>query len=220
MDPAVAAVAAQARASVVAAGFSNSELPPSFHLGAFDFHAGAWTLDVGEVPEKIHALWGTEDVAYLAGEYQLYLWSRANPSTISALPEAPFASYSAAWGFAENDVWFGNAFGQLVHYDGTSFTFRQASAPERQGIVGLWGQGGQLYFSTSTEFGRLVDGSPETLPTLSGAPSDSGGEFVSGMWGISPTNVFLALAGTCPESATPCQCSSVFWFDGQNFHQL
>ena len=165
-------------------------------------------------------MWGTEDVAYLAGDYQLYLWSRTNPATLAALPNAPFASYNAAWGFAENDVWFGNSFGQLVHYDGTNFTIRQASAPERQGIVGLWGQGGQLYFSTATEFGRVVDGSPETLLSLSGSPLDSGGVFVRGMWGTSPTDIFLALAGTCPDELTPCRCNSVYWFDGQAFHQL
>jgi hypothetical protein len=186
----------------------------------FDFRAGAWTLEIKKTPETLHAVWGTEEVAYLAGDYQPYLWSRTNPSTLVALPNAPSASHNAVWGFAENDVWFGNSFGQLVHYDGTSFTVRQASAPERQGIVGLWGQGGQLYFSTSTEFGRVVDGSPETLLSLSGSPPDYGGVFLGGMWGLSPTDVFVVLAGACPDHLTPCRCNSVFWFDGQNFHQL
>jgi hypothetical protein len=186
----------------------------------FDFRAGAWMLEISKAPGNLQAVWGTEDVAYLGGEYQLYLWSRANPLTLAALPNAPTASYSAVWGFAANDVWFGNSFGQLVHYDGTGFTVRQASDPNRLGIQHLWGQGGQLYFSTATEFGRVVDGLPETLLSMSGSSPNDGGGAIDGMWGLSPTDVFLILSGGCPDDAMPCDCDSVFWFDGQNFHQL
>jgi hypothetical protein len=186
----------------------------------YDFHAGVWTLEIDQTPDSIHGLWGTEDVAYLAGEYQIYLWSRANPSTLLALPNAPVARYLSAWGFAENDVWFGTSFGQLVHYDGTGFAVVQASVPERQGIRSLWGQSGQLYFGTSTEFGRLLGGSPETLLSASGSPPDYGGGVVAGMWGLSPTDVFLVLAGGGSDILPPCRSQSVFWFDGQTFHQI
>ena len=186
-----------------------------------DFRAGAWTERLGKVPEKFHAVWGTEDVAYLAGDYRLYVWANTNPSTVVPLPNAPAAHYTAAWGFAEDDVWFGTSFGQLVHYDGTQFAMYQASAPERDGIVGLWGQSGQLYFRTATEFGRVVDGAPETLLSVPAPPALYGSSLIVGMWGISPTEVFVALrAASADDLSPPCRMNSVFWFDGQGLHQF
>jgi hypothetical protein len=132
------------------------------------------------------------------------------------MPNAPSARYTAAWGLADNDVWFGNSAGQLVHYDGTGFTVLAVSAPERRGIVGLWGQGDRLYFRTQTEFGRVVGGRAEVLLT---APRDENAT-VAGMWGTSPNDVFLAITGALDSSMTPCRHNSMFWFDGQTFHQF
>ena len=182
----------------------------------FDYRDGAWTLAIPNLPENINAIWGTEDVAYLAGDYQLYTWSSASPSALVSLSNAPSARYTAAWGLAGNDVWFGNSAGQVVHYDGTRFTVLQVSAPERRGIQGLWGQGDRLYFRTQTEFGRVVNGRAETLLT---ATIDDNGA-VTGMWGTSPSDVFLSLQGVLDEAMTPCRHNSMFWFDGQTFHQF
>jgi hypothetical protein len=182
----------------------------------FDYRAGAWTLEIPKLPEPINAIWGTETLVYLAGDYQLYTWASASPSALVPMPNAPSARYTAAWGLAENDVWFGNSAGQLVHYDGTSFTVLQVSVPERRGIQGLWGQGDRLYFRTQTEFGRVVNGRAETLLT---APVDDNGA-VAGMWGTSPADVFLAIEGVLDTNMTPCRHNSMFWFDGQTFHQF
>ena len=182
----------------------------------FDYRAAAWTLELAKLPEAINAIWGTEDVAYLAGDYQLYSWARTDPSSLVPLPDAPSARYTAAWGFAEHDVWFGNSAGQLVHFDGTSFTVLQVSAPERRGILGLWGQGDRLYYYTLTEFGRVAGGRSETLLTV---PVDQNAE-VAGMWGTSPNEVFLAVQGVLDDNMTPCRHNSMVWFDGQTFHQF
>jgi hypothetical protein len=180
------------------------------------YRAGTWTLAIAQQPEAINAIWGSESLAFLAGDYQLYTWSSAAPAALQPMPNAPSARYTAAWGFADNDVWFGNSAGQLVHYDGTGFAVLQVSAPERRGIVGLWGQGDQLYFRTQTEFGRVVGGRAQTLLT---APRDENAT-VSGMWGTSPHDVFLAIEGALDSSMSPCRHNSMFWFDGQTFHQF
>ena len=181
-----------------------------------DYRAGTWTVEVPSLPEAINAIWGTENLAYLGGDYQLYTWQSSTPSALVPMPNAPSAHYTAAWGLADTDVWFGNSAGQLVHYDGTSFTVLQVSAPERRGIQGLWGQGDRLYFHTQTEFGRVVNGTAETLLT---APLDDNGA-VAGMWGISSTDVFIALGGVLDPNMTPCRHNSMFWFDGVAFHQF
>jgi hypothetical protein len=186
----------------------------------FDLRAGAIVQHAGEPSEKLGAVWGTEDVAYLASDYRLYRWSRANPSRLVPLANAPTGAYTAAWGFGENDVWFGNSLGQLVHYDGTDFAILQASKPEREGITRLWGQGDALYFSSATEFGRIADGHAQTLLTTSPPSQHRSTGGLTGMWGTSATDVFLVLAGAGDEDTPPCRSSSAFWFDGQALHQL
>jgi len=84
----------------------------------------------------------------------------------------------------------------------------QASSVDRGGILGLWGQGDQLYFNTQTEFGRVVNGASEILLTVPGSPC-YGGRSSGGMWGSHP-GVFLALEGGLDYNITPCRHNSMF----------
>ena len=181
-----------------------------------EYRSGSWNVLLNSMPETITAIWANDNLAYLAGEYQLYSWQGQPATGLVALPNAPTANYTAAWALKEDDVWFGNTVGQLVHYDGTSFRILQASTIDRGGIVGLWGQGDQLYFYTGTEFGRVVNGTSEILLTV---PLASGGA-ITGLWGLSPQEVFLAIAGSYDSRTVPCTQNSMFWFDGVSFHQF
>jgi hypothetical protein len=188
-----------------------------FSTGSFyDFRAGAWKNEIPKLPETIEAIWGTASLAYLAGAYQLYTWSSDSPGSLQPLSGGPAARYTAAWGFSDKDVWFGNSAGQLIHYDGSAFKVLQVIPPDHWGILGLWGQDGVLYFRSQMEFGRVVDGTPEILLTSSG---EQGG-MVAGMWGLSSTEVFLVVAGGADPDFTPCRHNSVYWFDGRTFHRF
>ena len=185
-----------------------------------EYRSGSWNVLLNSMPETITAIWANDNLAYLAGQYQLYSWRSQPPTGLLALPNAPAAQYTTAWALKEDDVWFGNSVGQLVHYDGTSYRILQASSVDRGGIAGMWGQGDQLYFYTQTEFGRIVDDASEILLTVPGEPPAYGGAVISGLWGLSPQEVFLAIEGALDLNMTPCRHNSMFWYDGVSFHQF
>ena len=180
------------------------------------YRSGSWNVLLDSMPETINAIWADDTLAYLAGEYQLYSWQSPSPAGLIALPNAPAANYTAAWALKQDDVWFGNTVGQLVHYDGTSYRILQASSIDRGGILGMWGQGDRLYFYTATEFGRVVNGVSEILLTV---PTGGGGA-IAGLWGLSPQEVFLAIQGAYDSRTIPCSQNSMFWFDGISFHEF
>jgi hypothetical protein len=178
--------------------------------GLHEYRAGAWSLLADALPEAINALWANEEVVYLAGEFQLYAWDQKD-SALHTLPDVPAAFYSAAWGFAADDVWFGNSSGQLTHYDG--HTFRRGKIPsgiEYPGITALWGNSGELFFSMYDRFGRVT--AALELETLIGAQ-------VLGFWGTSPSEVFLAVGDSVYDD-TACGAAFLLHFDGSAFHRF
>jgi hypothetical protein len=192
-----------------------------------EYRAGQWTT-VATLPEFVTALWasdgfspdasGSTDFAYFADTFQPYLWQRQSPDVLAALPNAPVASYTAVWAFQRDDVWLGDAAGQLVHYDGATYRVLQA-ARIGGSIVGLWGAGDQLFFHTRTDFGRVTNGRVEPLITQPASADPSSLSLILGMWGTSPQAVFLAMAG---PSGLDGDCNPTFmvWFDGTQFHRF
>jgi hypothetical protein len=178
--------------------------------GLHEYRAGAWSREVTVLPEKINAVWANEEIVYLAGEYQLYSWAPQQNAQLHPLPDAPAASYTTAWGFASNDVWFGNSVGQLTHYDGQGFTRSKIPKEiEYPAITALWGSADQLFFSMFDRFGRVASGELETLlgmQTLS-------------FWGTSPQDLFLAVQDSAFDD-TACGAALLLHFDGTEFHRF
>jgi hypothetical protein len=178
--------------------------------GLHEYRAGVWSLLTEALPEAINALWANEQVVYLAGEYQLYSWEQ-NGAELSAVPNAPAARYTAVWGFASDDVWFGNSAGQLTHYDGQSFS--RGPIPkgiEYPGITALWGHSGELFFSMMKRFGRVTRaGEHETVLNAE----------VRDFWGTSPTDLFLAVGDSAFDD-TACGGGFLLYFDGSEFHRF
>lgn len=178
--------------------------------GLHEYRAGAWSLLDDALPDTINAVWANDEVVYLAGEFQPYVWDQ-HRSELRALSNAPAARYTAVWGFAGDDVWFGNSAGQLTHYDGDGFSRGQIpSGIEYPGITALWGDAGQLFFSMYDRFGRVT---PELeLETLLAAQT-------LGFWGTSPNEVFLAVGDSAYEN-TACGEAFLLYFDGSAFHRF
>ncbi|MGC4093748.1 MAG: hypothetical protein QM756_38775 [Polyangiaceae bacterium] len=196
----------------------------AFHVdgrGLYQYSAGNWSLAVAGLPEKISAVWASDEVVYLAGEYQPYVWPiGAAAGELKALPRAPVAEYTSVWGFGRDDVWFGSSRGGLTHYDGASYTIQQivpASAAFPH-VAGLWGTAGTLYVRGYTGLWRLVDGKPQVLMDPFPDP-EYGGLFIRSMWGTSPNDVFLALSDYA-KSGAACGSSLLLHFDGAEFHRF
>lgn len=201
-----------ARRSFVA----NDSLAYVLDAGAlFEYRDGIWTTLAKDLPEAIQALWADDEIVYLAGEYQLYSLAPRGDAELRALPDAPAARYTAVWGFASDDVWFGNSVGQLVHYDGRSF--RQGPIPvernadEHPQITQLWGSDGELFFSSFFEFGRVTQATAarETLVRVE----------TLGFWGTSPRDIFIAVSDD-EFTETACGAAFFLYFDGHEFHRF
>lgn len=181
----------------------------------YGFSAGSWSTLVEQAPETLNALWAADSIVYLAGDFGIYSYTPRPGAELRELPNAPAAKYTSAWGFAENDVWFGNSAGQLTHYDGHEFTRVTGIVAEYPAIIGMWGSASVLYFIGATGFGRYLDGRVETL--LDAAAPDAPRQM--SLWGTSPQDVFLALAEPAFRE-TPCGSALFLYFDGQEFHRF
>jgi hypothetical protein len=179
----------------------------------FEYRDGSWSRLVEDLPETINALWANDEVVYLAGEYQLYSFAPRGNRELQALPNAPAARYTAVWGFASDDVWFGNSIGQLTHYDGEGF--RQGPIPndgEYPGVVQLWGSEDVLFFRSYMSFGRVTVATAERETLLGDVRN-------LGFWGTSPGDVFIGVADD-EFSETACGAAFFLYFDGDEFHRF
>lgn len=181
----------------------------------YGWRGGRWSTLVERAPEPLNALWASEAIVYVAGDYGLYSYTPGSDAELRELPNAPAAQYTSAWGFSDSDVWFGNSAGQLTHYDGQDFTRTSAVSGEYPGITGLWGNTSVLYFISWKSFGRLAEGHVETL--IDGNLPDA--PLQKSLWGTSPNDVFLAL-GEPAFRETTCGGALFLYFDGQEFHRF
>lgn len=186
-----------------------------------EYRDGTWAT-LATLAASPLGVWGNEDLVAVAGLNQTIVVERRGGTTFEALPAVPAGDYGAIWGFAADDLWAGNSVGQLVHYDGAAWQIVETGSHDKSGtgITALWGDGGSLYFTTFTEFGR-ADRQGASLLFARDAAAAGSDPFLSPMslWGKSATEVFLTLSD---EAFAHYACGSSFlvWFDGARFHQF
>ncbi len=155
------------------------------------------------------ALWADATHVHVGALNTVHVYERAGGTTVE-LPNVPAGQYTGMWSFGANDVWLGNLVGQVLHYDGATWDVFTASTGGHA-IAQMWGSAGEVFFRTAgREFGRVTSSGPETLLT---------DVTVEGLWGLSPTEVFITLSdGTFSDF----KCGEYFmlWFDGAAFHQF
>ena len=90
----------------------------------------------------------------------------------------------AVWGTSKSDVFVGGDYGNILHYDGTTWTPMRSGTIER--IYNFWGTSGTDVFAVGVK-GTIIhyDGSNWTAMD-SGVTAD-----LRGVWGSSATNVFV-----------------------------
>jgi hypothetical protein len=177
-------------------------------------YSNAWnpigTL-AAQAPEAV-ALGATADTVVVAGYSQLAL-RRGQSGDFEPLPAAPAGNYTSAWVFGRDDIWFGNSFGQLVHFNGTTWQIIETGVEQ---IDGLWGSPeGTLFFYTPRAFGRW---NAQGVQLFAEATLEQSSLFqFTDLWGNSSNEVFL---GVIQRDLRDYECSGVFtvWFDGSKFH--
>lgn len=181
------------------------------------YGAAGWAKVVDLPAGQPAALWTDGTVTAVAGANQtafLYDGVSLNNQTNNV----PLGDYTSVWGFGANDVWFGSTSGNLVRFNGTSWSARATgitgcpSSP----VVALWGHGSILYFMTERAFGRWNGSAMERFVDL----PCSGQTRFRDMWGSDDgASVFITLEDT---NYVNYQCGSVFaiWFDGAQFRRF
>jgi hypothetical protein len=201
--------------SPVARVFTTGDAALSQHgADLLEYNAGTWTSTPTSLG-RFGALWANDDFVLVADEDAVYRAQRGS-SDFAELADLPgSAPYVALWAFGPDDVWTGNAQGELLRYDGASWTAIPTGLSET--IAQIWGADGVVYFRTKRHFGRHDGSRVEVLLGPSeAAPYDLE---VESIWGLGKNEVFLSLTDqTLAES--PCSSRLLAWFDGRAFHQL
>lgn len=160
--------------------------------------------------------WGVwaspETVVVVADEGRIY---RQEQGELRLQDGIPAGDYRATWGFAADDIWAGNNLGQLVHFDGQSWSMAAAIGGECLGIRSLWGSDGVLFFTTDHSVGMLK-GSEVRL--LLDYPCDSPVS-VMGIWGNSKQELFIAVQAF-DDIDGKCGGIELKWFDGSTVKPL
>jgi hypothetical protein len=140
---------------------------------------------------------------------------RQQGTTLRQELNVPDGDYRAVWGFSATDIWAGNQGGQLVHFDGTSWSVGLTLPTDCPGIRSLWGRDGTLFFTTDHSFGMLRG---DELRVLADYPCD-GSRSVMGLWGNSKEEVFFATQAN-DQIDDACSGIQLSWFDGATVKRL
>jgi hypothetical protein len=176
--------------------------------------------EFSELPGPGSAIWSDGETIVVVGEGQGFYVREPGSARFESLSDVPAGDYGSIWGFGPKDLWAGNAIGQIVHYDGSAWEIIAVDGnPDDPAVVGFWGSEQQLYFRTRYDFGRIVNGSSELLIRGRADDSPEARVTVTGLWGLSPSEVFVTLDDRDYRSYA-CGEHFIVWFDGSEFHQF
>jgi hypothetical protein len=135
-------------------------------------------------------LFGTMDAGRIVMNHD-DAWEQLNTRTLQ--------SFSAIWGFSENDVWAGTYEGGLFRFDGEAFEeidWNGDGCNNDPAILGMWGSGGILYLHTGAAIMRVEDEKIEDLlsfPCIDEEMDYEESTSITSVWGNSPNEVFFSV---------------------------
>lgn len=202
----------------------NSDLAYALVDGGLIRYAdGAWGPYPGVLNESgnLNALWADETSIFAASWNAGQLLQLVDDRW-TVLDTRTLQSFSAIWGYADDDVYAGTEEGGLFHYDGTSATpiawEQGGNCRWTSGIRGIWGARGVTYFHTDNELGRIVDGRAETLASWPCSDFEDQPRITS-MWGNGPNELFVAVQDV-RQPRQECGTTFLLHYDGQEFHRF
>jgi hypothetical protein len=151
----------------------------------------------------------------VAGGGQLAWAGDIASGSLTQLPKVPAGDYTAAWIYGLNDVYLGNAIGQMVHYDGAQWTTQETGLDQ---VVRIWASGDHTLFAYSAmQLVRIEGGISKSIWRFDGDASQSA--IVMDMWGNASTELFLAVKDFA-FSKYACGPTFLLWFDGSSVHRF
>jgi hypothetical protein len=184
------------------------------------YRGGAWgpfpdQLTVDPLPQAIWAsdtdLFATSRTAGTIFHYD-GTWTSLETRTLQA--------FTAVWAFSPRDLWVGTEGGRVLREQGTGFVDIGWQAPQRcagREIKGMWGSDGVLYFYTESDLVRVQGETIEQLMTWE-CPDDGLHPRITGVWGNSPSEVFIAVVDE--RENHDCGNSFVLVYDGAELHRF
>lgn len=165
----------------------------------------------------IQRLWANERTLLLATTDGVFVSRDGQAPELQDLPEAAGSDFSAAWGFADDDLWVGSSTGQLFRFQGERWTLEWSNTAEAAcaRVTEIWGSEGQLFFHTPDGlYWHRTDGSTRTLARR---PCVEGRSAFQSVWGNSPVEVFVAEQS---DGSGACGEILLSWFDGTSLSPL
>jgi len=192
------------------------------------FNGAGWEPVPVEMPYYVSCVWADATSLFAVGSSGTILSLEGDSWRIH--DSGTLDSFTAIWGFAEDDVWVGSAEGYLFHWDGqvwneVPWPDALAGTEHYASIGGMWGADGVLYFHTFWQLVR-VDSSGlhniaawpcEEREDPNGGTSCEGGVKINAIWGNSPEELFLAVNAPL-DHAGDDQNVFLLWYDGAQFH--
>jgi hypothetical protein len=180
-------------------------------------------------PYEVQRIWADGESVFCAGPEGTVIslegedWRIHDTGTLTG--------FADIWGFGADDVWVAGGDTGLMHFDGTSWTeveWPSLTDPEDscqfEEFGEFWGADGILFFHTYDQL-IMWDGVafsvlghwPAHMVETTDGPQCVGGIEITGIWGNSPDEVFLAVRDRS-HLTEGCGMENILWWDGTEFH--
>jgi hypothetical protein len=180
-----------------------------------------WRAMTALLPFPASRLWADDSRVLALGRIGTVLW--LEDGAWSFQDAGTVEHFSAVWGSARDDIWAGTEQGGIFHYDGSAWSERGRLGGETCDhtvpINGIWGDGGQVYFSTATQLARFRDDRLESLANWSCSPTAGSAE-ITGITGSAPGELFIAMTDLQRKDLDRCAPVLLVHYDGEHFRRM
>jgi len=193
------------------------------------YDGNTWSVHPLPIPFVPAALWAsTTDVVAVGDLGRIArlrdgVWTSQNHS---------IQQLTSVWGGEGEEIWVGTGASGIMHRDalgvwGESFSLSGVTCSRSDPILGIWGNGGTVYFHTDRALARWDGTRFATLGGWTCGLSDpnigDNPRAIKNIWGNGPDELFIAVTDAT-RSAQPsfdvCGNGFAVYFDGTSFHRL
>ncbi|MHC9543206.1 MAG: beta strand repeat-containing protein [Vulcanimicrobiota bacterium] len=170
---------------------SNGSTWSDMFSGTTEWLRGLWGIDSSNV-YAVGSNWQTSGSKAVMLQYGGAAWNditSSNPLNNSW--------YNAIWGSSTSDLYAAGDSGQIIHYNGISWSDETGNNPDPAGtkrnINGIWGYGSKVYFIGNTDGSTnkgLIILNNGVLPWTIMPNPDTGYHHLNGIWGFSDSDIF------------------------------
>ncbi|HMI93233.1 MAG TPA: hypothetical protein VK509_17805 [Polyangiales bacterium] len=175
------------------------------------FDGALWTQHKAAAAH-VFSIWADDGTLAIGSAEGLYAIDPAGELLEQGLAAS---RYGSIWGGESGQLWAGSSAGlwfRASERDAWELLYGADATCDR--VEHTWGSGDSLFFASNH---MLTVQDARGLRTIAEWPCDRGVE-LTGLWGISPHEVFVALRET--SGAGECSGASLLWYDGKQLREL